>query len=687
MSAEQDRELPSSAVSQTSMPAGAAFLSYASEDKEAAERIATALRSSGVQVWFDKSELRGGDAWDRQIRQQIHDCRLFIAVISAHTEARDEGYFRREWRLAVERAGDMAEGKAFLVPVVIDGTRERSAAVPDRFREVQWTRLPSGHATASFTDRISGILSPQPAVSSRHSSELTGDSAATPQPLAAHRSSPVPVLIVAGVLAVVAAGLLAYKFSTRGVHNASPVAAQGPPSGEATASAASAAVPESIAVLPFADMSEKHDQEFFGDGMAEEVIDRLAQFAQLRVISRTSAFQFKGKNEDVRAIGARLAVTNILEGSVRRSGDRLRVSVQLVNAADGSQRWSQSYDRNATDVFQVQDEIAGEVVKALRLKLAGPLEAERATTDNVAAYSLLLQGRFFEDRYAPGDSERAIAAYEQALKQDPGYALAWAELAWSLMWVTPANPQRAADAAQRAIELRPDLAQTHATRGWYEQLFGLDWEAADHEFGKALALEPQNMRALYGKGRLARVLRRTDESLRYYQAALERDPVNAGKIQGLSTTLIALGHTAEAVQAARKALEISPTIEGGHWYLAYALLWNGELEAARSEIELEPRDDPARLSGIALIERARHSEAAADAALQELLLSTDAGKDYQVATVYGNRHDVSAAISWLERARTAHYRGFAEVTTDPAFGGIRGSPAFAAYLHGLKLPN
>ena len=421
--------------------------------------------------------------------------------------------------------------------------------------------------------------------------------------------------------------------------------------------------------------------------MAEEVIDRLAQLAQLRVISRTSAFQFKGKNEDVRTIAARLAVTNILEGSVRRFGDRLRVSVQLVNATDGSQRWSQSYDRNTSDIFQVQDEIAGEIVKALRLKLAGPLEAERATTDNVAAYNLLLQGRFFEDRFAPGDSERAIAAYEQALKEDPGYALALAELAWSLMWVTPAEPQRAANTAQRAIELRPDLAQAHATLGWYEQLFGLDWEAADREFDKALTLEPQNMRALYGKGRLARVLRRTDESLRYYHAALERDPVNAGKIQGLSTTLIAIGRTAEAVQAARKALEISPSIQGGHWYLAYALLWNDELEVARREIELEPTDDPARLSVIALIERARHNQVAADAALKELLSSRDEAKDYQIATVYGDRHDVSAAISWLERSRTAHYRGFAEITTDPAFGGIRTSPAFAAYLHGLKLPN
>src|SRR5262245_34842920 len=145
---EEDRQPLSTVASQASAPAGAVFLSYASDDADAAEGIASGLRSAGVQVWFDKSELRGGDAWDRQIRQQIHDCRLFIAVISAHTEARDEGDFRREWRLAVERAGDMAERKAFIVPVVIDGTTERGASVPDRFRDVQWTRLPEGQTPA-----------------------------------------------------------------------------------------------------------------------------------------------------------------------------------------------------------------------------------------------------------------------------------------------------------------------------------------------------------------------------------------------------------------------------------------------------------------------------------------------------------------------------------------------------------
>ena len=161
MATEKDRVPLSSEASHAPMPAGAVFLSYASEDAPAAERIATALRNGGIEVWFDREELGSGDAWDRRIREQIHDCRLFIAVISAHTEARDEGYFRREWKLAVDRTHDMDERKAFLVPVVIDATSERGAHVPQKFRELQWTRLPGGETSAAFVQRVRRLLSPE----------------------------------------------------------------------------------------------------------------------------------------------------------------------------------------------------------------------------------------------------------------------------------------------------------------------------------------------------------------------------------------------------------------------------------------------------------------------------------------------------------------------------------------------
>src|SRR5215469_9816733 len=182
-----------------STPTGAVFLSYASQDAEAAEKICNALRAAGIEVWFDKSELRGGDAWDRQIRDQIHDCRLFVAVISAHTEARDEGYFRREWRLAVERAGDMHEKKAFLVPVVIDGTSERGAAVPEKFRELQWTRLPGGETPSAFVDRMQRLLSPEPPPTDK--TAVSGGIAQTLTRASSARSAKHP-LLAAAVVAV-----------------------------------------------------------------------------------------------------------------------------------------------------------------------------------------------------------------------------------------------------------------------------------------------------------------------------------------------------------------------------------------------------------------------------------------------------------------------------------------------------
>ena len=584
----------------------------------------------------------------------------------------------------------MARDQAFIVPVCLDATPGAGTDVPESFHRVHWTRLLAGETPPEFVAGIKRLLSPDSPTTVRLLAGVA--SGASPFPATNGQSTPLrralPPAVAVLVLVALAYLLINKPWSSK---PATPPAPSNATSSPGAPPATSTPPPlHSIAVLPFVDMSEKHDQEYFGDGMAEELIDRLAQLSELRVISRTSAFQFKGKSEDVRAIGAKLAVANILEGSVRRSGDRLRVAVQLVNASDGSHRWSQSYDRNSNDVFKVQDEIANDVVQTLKIKLAGTFVPDAALTENIAAHNLLLEGRFYEDRWGPGDSERAISYYKQALKEDPGYALAWAELSWAEMWSwqvwnTPGFYERATHAALRAIELRPDLAQGHATRGWCESLLGFDWAVADMEFSKALAIDPQNMRALYGKGRLARVLGRTDEALRYYRAALERDPINAFVIQGLSETLTVLGRGPEAVDSARKALNASPSITWGHWYLGYALLWNGELEAALREMRLESTKS-ASLSGVALVEQARRDPRAADAALRDLLAIDDLPKPYFVAAVYAARGDSKTAIAWLERARMARNGFFGEVTTDPAFNAIRSDSAFVAYLRRMKLP-
>src|SRR5215472_3514355 len=269
---------------QVTRPAGAVFVSYASQDAEAAKRICETLRAAGIEVWFDQSELRGGEAWDRQIRKQIHDCALFIPVISANAHARVEGYFRLEWKLAIDRSHFMAPDQTFLLPVVIDTTPQTDERIPDRFRELQWSRLSAGQASPAFIKYVQQLLSPelahaptviQGATGRASSMPTTGDSG-----WASWRLKPALLATVAVVIAVALGSLVADKFwfSKR----------------TASSTLSTRTVTErSIAVLPFADMSEKHDQEYFADGLSEGILNLLAGMPTLNVIGRTSSFQFK----------------------------------------------------------------------------------------------------------------------------------------------------------------------------------------------------------------------------------------------------------------------------------------------------------------------------------------------------------------------------------------------------------
>ena len=363
----------------------AVFLSYASQDAAAARRICDALRALDIDVWFDQSALRGGDAWDASIRRQIKECALFVPIISANTQIREEGYFRLEWKLAVDRSHLMADDKAFLLPVVIDATIDASARVPEKFREVQWTRLPAGEAAAAFAERVRRLFS-------------FGD---TPAPPVARGVSP-------AATGVVAAGI---------------------------------ELP-SIAVLPLVNMSRDEENEYFADGLSEELLNVLAKIRGLRVASRTSAFSFKGKGVDIPTVAQKLNVATVLEGSVRKSGKRVRITVQLIQVASDSHLWSETYDRELDDIFAVQDDIAQSVVKELRRALLGEqpgstagssaaADVRRAATgrsDNPEAFQLYLQGKFIGERTTQADSDKAIDLFRRALTIDPGFALAWAWL-------------------------------------------------------------------------------------------------------------------------------------------------------------------------------------------------------------------------------------------------------------------
>jgi TolB-like protein len=362
-------------------PSRAVFLSYASQDAEAAAALCQALRDAGVEVWFDQTELRGGDAWDQSIRRQIKACRLFIPVISAHTHDRREGYFRLEWKLAVDRCHQMDPGLPFLLPVAIDATRGDDR-VPERFREVQWARLPAGASPTEFVERVRHLVSDE----ATEEPTRTGESVATAPPRGAHR-----LRRAAGLLASVAALIgLWYVIRERYAPPEQTAAGSAVTAARSTPPAAAtfSPLPHSIAVLPFINLSGEKDQEYFADGLTEELLNALAEVDQLQVAARTSAFSFKGKDNDVAAIGHKLNVATVLEGSVRRSARTVRITAELVSTVTGFHVWSKSYDRNLGDVLKLQTEIATAVASALKITLLADIGArvELGGTHNPAAF-------------------------------------------------------------------------------------------------------------------------------------------------------------------------------------------------------------------------------------------------------------------------------------------------------------
>jgi TolB-like protein/Flp pilus assembly protein TadD len=675
------------------MPAGAVFLSYASEDTAAAERIATALRSAGIEVWFDQSELRGGDAWDRQIRTHIHECRLFIAVVSAHTEARDEGYFRREWKLAVDRTHDMAEDKAFLVPVAIDGTSEQSARVPDSFKHVQWARLVEGETPPAFVERIRRLLSPEAShasVEARPRAAAVPHAAATPpQPASSPTTSPqtrwVPVMIAA--VAVIGLGYLAVDKFVLSKHE--------PGTKQAPAQPAQAVTPvqipeKSIAVLPFVDMSEKHDQEYFSDGLSEELLDLLAKTEGLEVIARTSSFYFKGKQVTITEIANTLHVAHLLEGSVRKAGHTMRVTAQLIRAKDGVHLWSDTYDRDLKDVFKVQDEIAAAVVKALQLKLLSTAPKTESEPHNTDAYSLYLQGQYFARRASDVDVERGIASLKQAIALAPDFAPAHAELAGAYLYVhtfgngAPGSLDRATVEANEALRLDPSLRLAQDVRSNLAIILW-DWAAAKTQLDEALAAAPRDPEALFRRGGLERALGHPDVALVYYRKALELDPLRVGYHVQLAMLLDGLGRPDQARTAAETAIAISPTVSKAHLLIGLLELNAGRLKAASAAMEHEP-GEYYRLEGQAIVAFAAKRMAESDAALAQLIVAYHDRAAVQIAQAYAYRGEHAKALDWLDRAVVQRDPGIINIKTDPMFAGLRGDTRYKAVLRKMNLP-
>ena len=459
----------------------------------------------------------------------------------------------------------------------------------------------------------------------------------------------------------------------------------------ATIPSSAAPIPtdHSIAVLPFVDMSQAHDQEYFSDGISEELLNLLAQVPQLRVIARTSSFSFKGKEVDVATIAKTLSVANVLEGSVRKSGDKLRITAQLIRASDSSHLWSQTYDRQMTDVFKVQDEIAAAVVDELKIKLLAAAPTSKVTNPN--AYALFLQARQIERRYSAEAFTQSIALYQQALALDPIYAPAWVGLAG--MYVNQGNEglrsadtalQLARSAINRALEIDPEYAPAHALLGWIAAFFDHDMVEAAQRVKRALALEPDNLEIIDCAAEVGRRLGRMDEVISIGKYQISRDPVNAFGHFDLGLAYRYSGRLNEAIAELRTVLKLQPDYVYARTAIGEALLMQGETNAALTEI-LQEADENSRLYGLAVAYYAAGRQAEADAALTQLIQKYGTTAASNIASIFAYRGEADRAFEWLDKAVRYHDPSVGSIAYDPMLAKIHDDPRWSRLLRRLGI--
>jgi TolB-like protein/thioredoxin-like negative regulator of GroEL len=652
-------------------PTRAVFLSYASEDAKAAQRICDALRAAGIEVWFDQSELRGGDAWDAAIRKQIKSCALFIPVVSANTHARVEGYFRLEWKLAVDRSHLMAPDQAFLLPVVIDGTPQTDERIPDRFRELQWSRLPAGDTSSAFVERVSRLLASEPA----HEPALVRSPNAPTPPVAAasrparnratSRESQRLRLLLAAV-AVIGLGCFAVDMLWLSKR---PAAGTGTSvSTDRAASPAQSAIPEkSIAVLPFANMSSDPAQDYLGDGIAAEITSKLSRLKGLLVKARTGVARYKGSTQSPNEIGAALGVSWLLEGSVARAGDHIRVTTTLLKAHDGFEVWSENADEKLDDIFTMQEHIAERTVEALTVTLT-PEERRSLSewgTHNAAAYDEYLQGEVLYESVT--DRARFDASrphFERALAIDPQFAPAMAGLAsveaqeYRDFDSDPARLIRADDLVRRALEIDPHLGRALIAAAEL-RVARYDYDGAAERFAQVTADEPENYVAwdlrCWAEG--YRTPPHAAEAEQYCRRALQINPGHVNALYHLARALLQLGRVAEADRAIAKLDEVAPGsslgISGHFW---------SELYQGRPQQALAALD--------------RNREAA-----QTPLAAA------WTAMAYGQLGELDLAFAKLDKALAGGYRDPRELRSSRWFAPLRKDRRFEPLLekYGVRL--
>jgi TolB-like protein/DNA-binding winged helix-turn-helix (wHTH) protein/Tfp pilus assembly protein PilF len=470
------------------------------------------------------------------------------------------------------------------------------------------------------------------------------------------------------VLVLAAALAIGYPIVQKLRPPAQPATSGHETSGHETAAATDGIAEPSVAVLPFVDMSDQQDQEYFVDGLSQVLIDQLAMIPGLHVAARTSSFYFKDKQATVPEIAKALGVANLLEGTVRRSGNTLRITAQLVRADKGYEVWSGTFDRPLTDVFKIQDEIAGAVVQVLKMSILYHYVPEAARTTNIEAYTLYFQAHANVVSNGADDYDAAAEQLHSALTLDPQFAAAWGWLALVTIWKfeptgwgngmhsppTQAACAAARAAADRALELDSTLVQTHRAKGIVLQYCDDNLLLAEEELRRALELQPRSSDALRSYAWLALASGRLDQALQLAQRAVSSDPLNSWNFAALGDVSWTAGSFAEAEAAYRRAVELGPTIAGLHALLANILISTQKAAEAVAQAEQEPDADWRMIAlPFALDAAGRKSDAEQAIAAYELRHADDSEG---ISAFYACRHDTERAIQWL-RTFVAQHEG------------------------------
>ncbi|HSY09171.1 MAG TPA: TIR domain-containing protein [Steroidobacteraceae bacterium] len=663
--------------------AGAVFVSYASSDSATAESLCAYLERAGITCWIAPRDVRPGDFYADAIVQAINVCQALVLVLSAHSIA--SPHVVRE----VERASSKQR------PVIafrIDAT-PLPPGLEYFLSTSQWLDASADGAERAYPKLVEAVRRRSAGAAERSSSAPAGMTTTGITPQSTRSAAGINRMLTAAIV-VIAAGLVYVLADRFWLSRRAPAAANALVQTVPASAVTPANGDKSVAVLPFTDLSERKDQEYFSDGLSEELIDLLGKIPGLRVSARTSSFFYKGKQTTLGEIASALKVAHVLEGSVRKAGGNVRITADLVRVSDEAHLWSETYDRKLDDIFKLQDEIAGAVVKALKVSLLSADVPKAIPTANIDAYTLYLQGRLLIERYDLADNLKGQEYLQQALKLDPKYAPAWAELsrarfvAFASFGASTYQEARPAvlEAANEALRLDPRLAAAHIALG--SMLFAMDWDwsAADREFKSAIELDPGDSSTLPIAGQLAVSQGRYDEARRLAQTAIARDPLQILGYRGLGIASFFAGDLPGATTAFRKAIELSPTSDGLHYKLGLVLLSAGDAQGALAEFEHEPHAGWRR-QGVPLALDALGRKADADRALALAAKDAPNGWGFQLAEIYAHRKDLDQAFVWLDHAYQQHDPGLAiYLKGDPLLANVRGDARYNALLRKMQLP-